>query len=511
MTNRNNELKVLLSLKDELTGAMGKAAGGFQKHSKAIGLAATGMSLAIGGMAAVTIRAAADAEEATSKFAVTFGGETEKVTKILDAHAKAVGRSRGELKSLAADTGAVVKAMGFQESTAASLSVELTKLAVDVGSFTNANEADVLKAFTSALTGERESLKTYGIVINEAMVQQQALNMGLAETASQLTSNDKAMATYQLLLQKTKDSQGDAARTSGSFTNQLRAFQGSLKDIQVLIGQQLLPLLTPLLTRITEITRGVLEWMDNNKGLLGQFGKWALAVGAVLAVLGPLLLILPQLVIGIKLVSTALMFLALNPIGAVISAIAILVVAFSTNMFGIRDKAMVVINSLIDGFNRLAGWLRPAFERVQDLFNSKLGWILPGGVFIKAILFLRENWREVFTFLGSFFESFVNFFIRQARTILKTVDTVAGAFGKDSNLAASLQEIEVDWESMADKAAEVVGGMVDKVKGMVSSIKDSLLGAGGMEEDLEKGETAWDHFKTAVEEDTKAVTKIKAS
>lgn len=60
------------------------------------------------------------------------------------------------------------------------LSVSLTKLAIDVASFNNASDEQAVHAFTSALTGEREALKSLGIVISEQDVLNKAYSLGLA-------------------------------------------------------------------------------------------------------------------------------------------------------------------------------------------------------------------------------------------------------------------------------------------------------------------------------------------
>ena len=164
------------------------------------------------------IKAAADAEEAASKFDVVFGNAAKNVGSEMDTFARKVGRSRTEMRSLTGDTGDVVKALGFSEEQSANLSVALTKLAVDTASFKNRQEPDVIRAFTAALTGERESLKTLGVVINEAQVQAKAFQMGLAQTKGDLTTSAKALATYEVLVERLADAQGDAERTSMSFT-----------------------------------------------------------------------------------------------------------------------------------------------------------------------------------------------------------------------------------------------------------------------------------------------------
>jgi len=114
-----------------------------------------------------------------------------------------------------------------------------------------------MQAFTKALLGERESLKTYGIAIMEADVQQQAFIMTGKTNAKELTKQEKALATYELLLQKTKVQQGDLNRTQESFANKSRAAQAKLKDLKVTMGAELLPVVEELLPVIVDLVTEV--------------------------------------------------------------------------------------------------------------------------------------------------------------------------------------------------------------------------------------------------------------
>jgi hypothetical protein len=53
----------------------------------------------------------------------------------------------------------------------------MIKLAIDVASFNNVSDDQAINAFTKALTGERESLKSLGIVINETDVKKKAYTL----------------------------------------------------------------------------------------------------------------------------------------------------------------------------------------------------------------------------------------------------------------------------------------------------------------------------------------------
>jgi len=152
-------------------------------------------------------------EESRGRFAVVFK-EIEGGAEIVDALADSMGRSRLEFNKAIGGLGDILKPLGFAQKEAFELSKKMTALAIDVASFTNAQDADVLHAFSSALTGERESLKTYGIVISEADVKAEAFRSGIAKQGATLTKTQKALATTNLLFKNTIDAQGEIGRAS---------------------------------------------------------------------------------------------------------------------------------------------------------------------------------------------------------------------------------------------------------------------------------------------------------
>ncbi|MCK5027334.1 MAG: hypothetical protein KAS07_02870, partial [Candidatus Pacebacteria bacterium] len=144
-----------------------------------------------------TIDVARDFEEETNKFNVVFqdvSDEAEAMAKTLN---KSYGLSKLESKKLLSATGDILTGFGFTGQGALDLSSKVNTLAVDLASFTNAQggaEA-VSSALTKALLGERESLKTYGIAVQEADVQAELLEMGMSDLTGSALRQAKAQAT----------------------------------------------------------------------------------------------------------------------------------------------------------------------------------------------------------------------------------------------------------------------------------------------------------------------------
>jgi len=198
--------------------------------------------------------AAVSAEEAGAAFETTFGTAAQRATKFLEGFANKAGLTVGEAQQLQATLGAVAQGIGFTQEASADLSIELTKIAADVASFSNisAGAEPVLQAFRSALVGEREALKTYGIAITEAEVQTKAFEQTGKDSADALNRQEKALATLALIQEKAAVQIGDLDRTAQSFANQSRALNAELRQLREEIGAELIPVAAELLPILRE-------------------------------------------------------------------------------------------------------------------------------------------------------------------------------------------------------------------------------------------------------------------
>lgn len=191
-----------------------------------------------------------DLTEVSSKFDVVFKW-SEKVKQEFQNMADATNRSNLDLITFWSSIGNVLAPMWLAQEEVDGLSVGLTKLAIDVASFQNASDEQAVHAFTSALTWERESLKSLGIVISEADVQNKAYSLWLATQGAELTKAQKALSTYQLLIENTANAHGDAIRTADSFANQLKGLRGAIKDVFANAGKDVAGQTAWLLKNIT--------------------------------------------------------------------------------------------------------------------------------------------------------------------------------------------------------------------------------------------------------------------
>jgi hypothetical protein len=239
---------------------------------KRAAIAVGALGVAAGAASFKLVKMAGDAEEVRSKFQVTFQQEMPRMVKQLDAFSKSTGASRFELRKQAADLGALLVPLSSSRREAGNLSVQFTKLATDLSSFNNVPVEDALLAIRSGLVGEAEPLRRFGVLLNEAAVKAEAYRSGIAKVGAVLTEQQKVQARANLIMQQTKLAQGDAERTAGSFTNQMRKLQNQVRDTATELGLKLLPIATTVLNKLNEWGPAI---ADKVRPQLDALGKWA--------------------------------------------------------------------------------------------------------------------------------------------------------------------------------------------------------------------------------------------
>ena len=252
--------KIIIEGDDRASKSFKSAGGNFEKMGKTFkkvaitgGIAVAGRALIKAGAAAVGM--AIDAEEAESAFKTAFGEALPEATAFVEDFALKAGFATHELQQMLAITGTVIQGIGGTEAESAKLSETMAVLAGDVASFSNASggaEA-VLAALQSAINGEREALKTYGLAVSETEVQERALQNTQKERAGDLTRLEKAEATVQIATEKAGKAIGDLDRTQDSAANTLRRLGAMGREAQTALGEELLPALEAFLPVMEEL------------------------------------------------------------------------------------------------------------------------------------------------------------------------------------------------------------------------------------------------------------------
>jgi len=252
-----------------------------QRRADAINFKKAAITLAAFGTAVTytslkLVKIASDAEETNSKFNTVFRDLSKTANTWATDFGDSVGRAHQDVKKWMAGLQDTFVPLGFARDRSLELAQSLTKLAVDVASFNNAADADVIRDFTSALVGNHETVRKYGIIISENTIKQEALQQGIRKSYQNLTDLEKVQMRYNIILNGTSDAQGDALRTADSYANQVKRMKANMTNLAKSIGNELLP-------TFTDIVKQTNEWIKANKDLVQtKSAEWIETVRASL-------------------------------------------------------------------------------------------------------------------------------------------------------------------------------------------------------------------------------------
>ena len=240
--------------------------------------------LAAAGVASVNF--SSDMQEAINKVEVAFGGAADSVKEWSSTTLNSIGLAQGTALDMAALFGDMATSMGYSQDAAAQMSMALVNLAADLASFKNIGIDQASTALKSNFTGETESRKELGVVMTQANLEAYALAEGYTTAYTAMDQAQQVAVRYQYVLANTQNAQGDFARTSDSTANQLRIFRESLKEAAATAGDELLPVITPIIGKLNELIQTFGDLDEGTQKAVVQTGLFLAALGPMLKVTG---------------------------------------------------------------------------------------------------------------------------------------------------------------------------------------------------------------------------------
>lgn len=212
---------------------------------KKVGVALAAAAAAAGAMAIKigidAVKAASNLAETQSKVGVIFGESADAINKFAATAATKLGQTRQQAMDAASTFATFGKSAGLAGNELVKFSTDLTTLSADLASFYNTSPEQAINAIGAALRGESEPIRAYGVLLNDATLKQEAMNMGIYNGTGALSAQQKVLAAQQVILKQTSDAQGDFARTSDGLANQQRILTAQLENTKAMLGEALLP------------------------------------------------------------------------------------------------------------------------------------------------------------------------------------------------------------------------------------------------------------------------------
>ena len=311
--------------------------------------------LAIAAKGAVT--AASDMAEAQSKVNVIFGEGADEIAKYAATASSKIGQSKKAVMDAAGTFGTFGKAAGLSGKDLAKFSTGFTGLASDLASFNNTSPEDAIQAIGAALRGESEPIRRFGVMLNDATLKAKAMELGIYDGTGALTAQQKVLAAQAAIYEQTADAQGDFERTSSGLANSQRTLKAQFDDMQVSLGQALLPVIDALLPKV----KAFADWAAANPG---TFKVIAAAIAAIAAA-----------VVAVNIA------MAVNPFTAIAAGIALLIVGIVTaykRFETFRDIVRTVVNGIASYFEFMVNaWIKAINVVIRGINLVKPGKDIP--------------------------------------------------------------------------------------------------------------------------------------
>lgn len=219
------------------------------------------------------VEAASNLTEIQNVVDTAFGNSAASVDvwakKALDAY----GLNEESALKYSSTMRAMLGSMGVTSTAADTMSTSMAGLAGDIASFYNLDTDTAFEKIQAGIAGETKPLKDLGINMDVANLQAYALSQGITKSYASMSQGEQTLLRYNYLLNATKMSQGDFAKTSGTYANQMRVFQARISELTVSLGQAVIPIIQAVLPWINMFCQYLInaatiftKWID---GMLG--------------------------------------------------------------------------------------------------------------------------------------------------------------------------------------------------------------------------------------------------
>lgn len=355
---------------DQLEDHTNKSTDAFSRLAKAIGL------VMIARKALDTIKTgidyASDLAEVQNVVDVTFGSATEAINSWSKECLAAYGMNEVSAKRYAGTIGAMLKSSGLAGDAIVDMSKDMVGLAGDMASFYNLDLETAFEKIRSGISGETEPLKQLGINMSVANLEAYALSQGITTAYNEMSQAEQVMLRYNYLMSTTADAQGDFARTQDSYANQTRLLSESWLEFTGIMAEQLLPVLTTIVSWLNNIVAFLTENADMVSAVLVGLATTVgiLAVAWVVHAAAQWLAVAANQALIVSLLSNPILWIALI-IGVLVAAM----YRWIQSIGGVKNAWEICKLALIVGWNAVKLAFFTGVYWVIDLIDKlKLCW-----------------------------------------------------------------------------------------------------------------------------------------
>ena len=446
----------------------------------------------------------AEATNRLTKLLKTASKATDEQVASLIAQAEALEKSTVAWYDMIATTQSQLATFNLQASTIEKLTPAILDYVI-AEKWANASAEEfrqMTNGLAQALNGNFASLTRSGFVLDEHT--KKLIKNG--------TEAQKAEAITKVLSGTYKGFAEDATQTAIGKQIMLNK---ALEDVNKLVASAIIPIIDELKLKVLVMAQAVLKWTEQHPELTKNLILWAVAVawlGSALLVILPVLsavwTAITTWIVVIKALWTALMFLATNQIGLIITAIAWLGIAMymvwknwdtvKTNLILVWAQIKRDVSSIVDG---LVTWLVTTWDSMaktakewawnmvqmfidglKEKVQALKDWLVQIATTIQDYLWFHSPTKKgpgseahkwmpnLINMLAIGLQEWKGKIDAKAKEIASTLKAMWSSF-KFSDIANTLVSI---WDKAKESFANVTNNIqssIDKIKGLKSELE----------------------------------------
>lgn len=370
------------------------------------------------------IESAAEMNAASSQFSQVFGSWESDASASLAQIANDTNIVEERLKGSYTAIASFAKTTGMETEEAMELSNRALVAVADSAAFYDRSIEETAESLQSFLKGNYENDAALGLSATEFTRNAAAMELygvkfnELSEAQKQLT-----------LLKMVEDANalsgayGQAARESETWSNVTGNLNQEFENLLGLFGENLLPVVTPLVEILTDILKGFNKLSPGTQ-------KFILIIAGVVTALGPLLTIAGSVISIITTLSPLISGLSLSfspvvlAIGAAIVALTLLIANWDTVMMAMTAFDDFLQNVFATNFTEIFGpvlgeVLNAFFLNIEEIWKS-IKQIFNGIInFVKGVF--TGDWKKAWNGIKDIFAGVFNAFEALAKAPLNLV------------------------------------------------------------------------------------------
>ena len=221
-----------------------------------------------------------------TKTSIQDFGMSELTVKQISSRFQALGTSIGiSSEQVANGTAVANKALMSQNNTLykttdsmADMSLNLTRLAGDMASFYDVDQADVARSLQSIFSGTIAPLRRYGLDLTQATLSEWAMKNGLDSNIKSMTQAEKVLLRYNYVMANTQAAQGDFAKTANTWANSIRVLKQEFQAWGSIIGSVIINALKPFVQALSKVMLKVISFTRTVADALGAIFGWTIEI-----------------------------------------------------------------------------------------------------------------------------------------------------------------------------------------------------------------------------------------